>query len=83
MDSPMRSAATAGLQRMVGDVRTPNQTMLSLARSPGFEEGRCPDGGAMLPRVKRALPHAVADGLAAAAAPTAPAPSLPPAWAAT
>ena len=83
MHSLMRSAAEAGLQRMVGDVLATNQAMLSLARSLGFEVVRHPDGGAMVHRVQRALPHAVADGLATAAVPTAPAPSMPPAWAAT
>jgi len=79
----MRSAAEAALQRMVGDVLAANQAMLSLARSLGFRVVRHPDGGVQVHRVRRALAHATCDGLAAAAAPIAQAPSMPPAWAAT
>ena len=79
----MRSAAEAGLQRMVGDVLATNQAMLSLARSVGFQVVRHPDGGAMVHRVQRGLTDAAADGLAAVAALTAPALSSPRAWAAT
>ena len=81
--SLMRSAAEAGLRRMVGDVLATNQAMLSLARSLGFQVVRHPDGGAMVHRVQRALPQALADRPAAAAVLTAPAPSAPPVWAAT
>jgi acetyltransferase len=83
MHSLMRSATETGLKRMVGDVLATNQAMLTLARSLGFEVVRHPDGGAMVHRVQQALPQARADGLAAAAVLTAPAPSMPPAWAAT
>ena len=79
----MRSAAEAGLKRMVGDVLATNQAMLSLARSLGFQVVRHPDGGAMVHRVQRSLARMRADGLGAAAALTAPAPSAPPASAAT
>ena len=72
-----------GLKRMTGDVLATNQAMLSLARSLGFQVVRHPDGGAMVHRVQRALAGMAADGLGAAAALTAPAPSAPPAWAAT
>jgi acetyltransferase len=83
MQCLMRSAAEAGLKRMTGDVLATNQAMLSLARSLGFQVVRHPDGGAMVHRVQRLLAGMAADGQGAAAALTAPAPSGPPAWAAT
>jgi acetyltransferase len=79
----MRSAAEAGLQCMVGDVLATNQAMLSLARSLGFRVGRHPDGGAQVYRVQRELASAAGGSLTAAGLPTAPALSMPPAWATT
>ena len=82
----LRSAAQVGLQRLVGDVLSTNQAMLSLARSLGFEVVRHPDGGAQVLRVQKTLSAGdAADALAAAVtqAPIAPAPSGPKEWAAT
>ena len=82
----LRSAAQAGLQRLVGDVLSTNQATLSLARSLGFEVVRHPDGGAQVLRVQKTLNPNDAAGTPAAAvalAPTAPAPSGPTEWAAT
>jgi acetyltransferase len=81
MQALLHSAAEAGLKRMYGDVLATNQAMLSLARHLGFQVMRHPDGGAQVHRVQRGLAGAVAE--AAGAAFTAPAPSRPPAWAAT
>ena len=81
----LRAAAEAGLQRLVGDVLATNQAMLSLARNLGFQVVRHPDGGAQVLRVQKSLSpdDAAEDEVEAAAVPTAPAPSVPMAWAAT
>jgi len=67
MQALMRSAAEAGLQRMVGDVLATNRAMLSLAQSLGFKTLRHPDGGAQVLRVQRALQRADAPAAAATA----------------
>lgn len=51
----MRSAADAGLQRLVGDVLATNGAMLALVRSLGFRAMAHPDGGAQIVRVQREL----------------------------
>jgi acetyltransferase len=83
MQALLRSAAEAGLKRMHGDVLATNQAMLSLARHLGFQVLRHPDGGAMVHRVQRGLAGAASEATATGAGSTAPAPSRPPAWAAT
>ena len=82
MYSLLRSAAEAGLKRMVGDVLATNHAMLSLARSLGFRVLRHPDGGAQVHRVQRMLDRPVQAELPAGTLSTAAAPSAPPAWAA-
>jgi len=83
MHGLLRSAAEAGLKRMVGDVLSTNHAMLSLARSLGFQVVRHPDGGAMVHRVQRSLDRPVAAEPPAGVPFTAAAPSGPRAWAAT
>ncbi len=83
LQSLMRSAAAAGVKRMVGDVLADNRAMLSLARSLGFQAMRHPDGGALVHRVQRSLELAFEAGLPAGAALTAPALSALQEWAAT
>lgn len=51
----LRSAADAGLQRLVGDVLATNASMLALARRLGFSVMAHPDGGAQIVRVERTL----------------------------
>jgi acetyltransferase len=70
----MRSAAEAGLQRMVGDVLATNRAMLSLAQNQGFKAVRHPDGGAQVLRVQRGLQRDDAPVTVS----TAPALSAPP-----